>query len=113
MRVNLLKLLALRIYTCYIGLIKKGEKMKLSECCSAELIGSEPDQICSECREHAEAEEITMKEIFIEWLKGQRYGDFCASCDIEGWGCPNGVECVECPFDSKKNFNKLLKELDV
>jgi len=30
--------------------------MKLSECCGAELIGSEPDQICSECREHAEPE---------------------------------------------------------
>lgn len=28
------------------------EAEKLSECCGAPLIGSEPDQICSECKEH-------------------------------------------------------------
>ena len=29
--------------------------MKISECCGAELIGSDVDPICSECKEHAEA----------------------------------------------------------
>ena len=34
--------------------------MKLSECCAADLIGSETDPICSYCREHAEAIDETV-----------------------------------------------------
>ncbi len=42
----------------YYWNVSEEEYEELSECCGAPLIMSKPDQICSECGEHAEPEAI-------------------------------------------------------
>jgi len=44
---------------CQRGLSNPADEYELlSDCCGAEMLGSEEDPICSECREHCEPFEI-------------------------------------------------------
>ncbi len=57
---------------CALGLTnpRYEEEEPLSNCCGAEMIGSDEDPICSECREHCEPFEIDPTEAY--YAKGER-----------------------------------------